>query len=70
MVTRWQIQRQKVGWEKQPGSAGWQGLDIAEIVPLEQIARAHELVEHPPKSGRVIVSIGQSSGAYSGAERA
>jgi NADPH:quinone reductase len=37
--------------------AGWPGLDIAEIVPLEQIARAHELVEHPLKPGRVIVSI-------------
>jgi NADPH:quinone reductase len=36
---------------------GWQGLDIGEIVPLDQIARAHELVEHPVKSGRVIVSI-------------
>jgi len=29
--------------------AGWKGLDIAEIVPLDQIARAHELVEHPVK---------------------
>ena len=37
--------------------AGWKGLDIAEIVPLDQIARAHELVEHPSKPGRVIVSI-------------
>jgi NADPH2:quinone reductase len=37
--------------------AGWQGLDIAEIVPLDQIARAHELVEHPSKSGRIIVSV-------------
>jgi NADPH:quinone reductase len=37
--------------------AGWKGLDIAEIVPLDQIARAHELVEHPVESGRVIVSI-------------
>jgi NADPH:quinone reductase len=37
--------------------AGWQGLDIAEIVPLIQIARAHELVEHPAKLGRVIVAI-------------
>jgi NADPH:quinone reductase len=37
--------------------AGWQGLGIAEIVPLDQIARAHELVEHPAKPGRVIVSI-------------
>jgi NADPH2:quinone reductase len=37
--------------------AGWKGLDIAEIVPLDQIARAHELVEHPAKPGRVIVSI-------------
>jgi NADPH:quinone reductase len=37
--------------------AGWQGLDIAEIVPLDQIAHAHELVEHPVKPGRVIVAI-------------
>jgi NADPH:quinone reductase len=37
--------------------AGWQGLDVAEIVPLDQIARAHEFVEHPAKPGRVIVSI-------------
>jgi NADPH:quinone reductase len=36
---------------------GWQGLDIAEIVPLDQIAHAHELVEHPVKPGRVIVSV-------------
>jgi NADPH:quinone reductase len=37
--------------------AGWKGPDIAEIVPLDQIARAHELVEHPAKPGRVIVSV-------------
>jgi NADPH2:quinone reductase len=37
--------------------AGWQGLDIAEIVPLDQIARAHELVERPAKPGRVLISI-------------
>ena len=37
--------------------AGWQGLDIAENVPLDQIARSHELVEHPVKAGRVIVSV-------------
>jgi NADPH2:quinone reductase len=37
--------------------AGWQGLDIAEIVPLDQIARAHHLVEHPAKPGRVIVAV-------------
>jgi NADPH:quinone reductase len=37
--------------------AGWPGLDIAEIVPLDQIVRAHELVEHPSKPGRVLVSI-------------
>jgi hypothetical protein len=33
------------------------GLDIAEIVPLDEIARAHELVEHPVKPGRVIVGV-------------
>jgi NADPH:quinone reductase len=37
--------------------AGWPGLDITEIVPLDQIVRAHELVEHPSKPGRVLVSI-------------
>jgi NADPH:quinone reductase len=37
--------------------AGWKGLDIAEIVPLDLIARAHELVEHPSKPGRVLVAI-------------
>lgn len=37
--------------------AGWQGLDIAEIIPLDEIARAHELVERPSKPGRVIVAI-------------
>jgi NADPH2:quinone reductase len=37
--------------------AGWPDLDIAEIVPLDQTARAHELVEHPAKPGRVIVAL-------------
>src|SRR5438270_7989387 len=37
--------------------AGWQGLDIGNIVPLDQIAHAHELVDHPVKAGRVIVAI-------------
>jgi NADPH:quinone reductase len=37
--------------------AGWPGLDIAEIVPLDQITRAHELVEHQVKPGRVIVAL-------------
>lgn len=36
---------------------GWQGLDVAEIVPLNEIARAHELVERPVKPGRVIVAV-------------
>ena len=37
--------------------AGWQGLEIAEQLPLDEIAQAHELVEHPTKCGRVIVTI-------------
>jgi NADPH:quinone reductase len=37
--------------------AGWQGLEIAERFPLDEIAKAHEFVEHPTKSGRVIVMI-------------
>ncbi len=37
--------------------AGWQGLEIAERFPLDEIAQAQEFVEHPTKSGRVIVTI-------------
>jgi NADPH:quinone reductase len=37
--------------------AGWQGLEIAGKFPLDEIAQAHEFVEHPTKSGRVIVTI-------------
>jgi NADPH2:quinone reductase len=37
--------------------AGWQGLDIAQVVPLDLIARAHEMVERPQKPGRVIIAI-------------
>jgi NADPH2:quinone reductase len=36
---------------------GWKGSEISEIIPLEKIAEAHELVEKPKKSGRVIVKI-------------
>jgi NADPH2:quinone reductase len=38
-------------------TAGWKGLPIAERVPLSDIARAHDLVEHPNRRGRVIVSL-------------
>ena len=37
--------------------AGWNGLDIAERFSLNDIAKAHEFVEHPTRSGRVIVTI-------------
>jgi NADPH2:quinone reductase len=37
--------------------AGWPGLDIAARYSLSEIARAHEFVEHPTKSGRVVVTI-------------
>ena len=36
---------------------GWGGFAIAERVPLNEIARAHEFVEHPTKAGRTIVMI-------------
>jgi len=35
--------------------AGWSGFEIAERVPLVDIARAHELVEHPVRPGRIVV---------------
>lgn len=34
---------------------GWSGFEIAEQVPLSEVARAHELVEHPTRRGRVVV---------------
>ena len=37
--------------------AGWPGFEIGERLPLSEIARAHELVEHPLRRGRVVVTI-------------
>jgi len=37
--------------------AGWSGFEIAERIPLAEIARAHELVEHPQRRGRVVVTL-------------
>jgi len=37
--------------------AGWQGFDIAQRFSLDDIAKAHEFVEHPSKPGRVLVII-------------
>jgi NADPH:quinone reductase len=35
--------------------AGWSGFEISERIPLADIARAHELVEHPERPGRIVV---------------
>jgi NADPH2:quinone reductase len=37
--------------------AGWSGFQIAERIPLAEIARAHELVEHPTRRGRIVVTV-------------
>ena len=37
--------------------AGWSGFEIGERVPLAEIARAHELAEHPQRPGRVVVIV-------------
>jgi NADPH:quinone reductase len=37
--------------------AGWPGFEIGERVSLADIARAHELVEHPARRGRVVVTL-------------
>jgi NADPH2:quinone reductase len=37
--------------------AGWPGFEIAERLPLVEIARAHELVEHPARRGRIVVTV-------------
>lgn len=36
---------------------GWNGFEIGERIPLAEIARAHELVDHPTRRGRVIVVV-------------
>jgi NADPH:quinone reductase len=38
-------------------ASGWQGFEIAERFSLDNIAHAHEAVEHPVKPGRVIVTL-------------
>jgi NADPH:quinone reductase len=35
--------------------AGWPGFEVGERLPLVEIARAHELVDHPARRGRVVV---------------
>lgn len=37
--------------------AGWTGFEIAARIPLAEIAKAHELVEHPIRRGRVVVML-------------
>jgi NADPH:quinone reductase len=37
--------------------AGWPGFEIGERIPLAEIVRAHELVEHPARRGRVVVMV-------------
>jgi NADPH2:quinone reductase len=37
--------------------AGWAGFAIGERIPLDQIARAHELADHPAHAGRVVVMV-------------
>jgi NADPH:quinone reductase len=37
--------------------AGWSGFTIGERIPLAEIARAHELAEHPQRPGRIVVTI-------------
>ncbi len=38
-------------------AAGWAGFAIGERVPLAEIARAHELMDHPERPGRIVVTI-------------
>jgi NADPH2:quinone reductase len=37
--------------------AGWPGSEIGEAIPLADIARAHELVQHPVRRGRIVVTL-------------
>jgi NADPH:quinone reductase len=37
--------------------AGWSAFEIAERIPLPEIARAHELAEHPVRRGRIVITV-------------
>jgi NADPH:quinone reductase len=37
--------------------AGWSGFEIGERIPLSEIAKAHELLDHPVRPGRVVVIV-------------
>jgi NADPH2:quinone reductase len=37
--------------------AGWPGFEIAERIPLAEIAHAHELAEHPMRPGRIVITL-------------
>lgn len=37
--------------------SGWSGYEIAAVLPLNEIARAHELVDKPVKRGRVLIKL-------------
>ena len=37
--------------------AGWAGFEIAERIPLSEIAQAHGRVEHPVRRGRVVMTL-------------
>lgn len=37
--------------------AGWPGFEIRERIPLAEIARAHEMAEHPVRRGRIVVTV-------------
>jgi NADPH2:quinone reductase len=37
-------------------AAGWPGFEILRTLPLDSIAEAHELVEKPPRAGRVVLA--------------
>ena len=37
--------------------AGWPGFEIAERMPLAEIASAHEIAEQPVRPGRIVVTL-------------
>ena len=37
--------------------SGWPGFEIAATLPLNEIVQAHEMAEHPSRSGRIVLSV-------------
>ncbi len=41
--------------------SGWRGFEIGERLPLERIADAHDLTDHPQRPGRIVITLSEGA---------